>query len=138
MILDKVCTVEDIQQKFFTRTNGKWIHTCALPAREDMVVTYITTGCCVALRRKLKKYFMINESNAYTKECFTSTLQIEKEKKRHLRFYYYMIHPFSKAKYVFFTKIFQILFNFGFILANISIYLYSSFSSLPFSPFVYN
>lgn len=73
-------------------------HVCSLPIVEDVLVTYISDGRLVLLRRWLKSYFVIDEKHNYTKSCFKSTFLMRREKKYHLKYYYYMIHPFSKAK----------------------------------------
>lgn len=72
-------------------------HICTIPPKEDILVTYISDGCCVILRRKFKKLFMINEDSVYVKSCFKSSFLIEREKRNHLKHHYFMIHPFSKA-----------------------------------------
>lgn len=76
-------------------------HVCVLAAPEDVVVTYINDGLFVNFRRRLKTFFMINEQSHYARQCYKSTHQVEKEKRRHLKSYYYMIHPLSKAKFAF-------------------------------------
>lgn len=73
-------------------------HICTLPPKEDVLVTYINEGCCVMLRRSIKKFFMINETSSFTKSCFKSSSLIERERKNHLKHHYYMIHPCSRAK----------------------------------------
>lgn len=73
-------------------------HLCTLPPTEDVLVTYINEGCLVLLRRSIKSFFMINEKSSFTKSCFKSSTLIEREKRNHLKYYYHMIHPFSKAK----------------------------------------
>lgn len=72
-------------------------HFCTLPPKEDILVTFIHDGSLVLLRRKIKKIFMIQEDNIYVKSCFKSSFLIEREKRYHLKHYYYMVHPFSKA-----------------------------------------
>lgn len=73
-------------------------HVCTLPIIEDVLVTYISDGHFVLLRRWWKSYFVIDDKHKYTKACFKSYFIIRREKKYHLRYHYSMIHPFSKAK----------------------------------------
>lgn len=73
-------------------------HVCSLPEQEDILVTFISEGWFVPLRRKIKQFFMIDENSKYTKICFKSSFLIDREKSYHLKHHYYMIHPFSKAK----------------------------------------
>lgn len=73
-------------------------HECNLPPQEDVLVMFIHEGYMVMTRRKIKKFFMINEHGKRTRDCFKSSFLIEREKYYHLRHHYYMIHPFSRAK----------------------------------------
>lgn len=75
-------------------------HECSLPLPEDVVVTFISDGYFVMLRRHFRKFFMINEKNKYARCCFKSTYAMAREKNNHLKSHYYMIHPFSKARYL--------------------------------------
>lgn len=93
--------IDNIKHTAFHKTNltkktNKYTHTCTLPPKEDLVVTFITSGYFVTLRRFLKKYVTINENSKYARECFKSSKQVENEMKRHLKYYYIMIHPFSR------------------------------------------
>lgn len=70
-------------------------HKCALPPKEDIIVTCINSGAFVYLRRRLKAVTLINENFPITMQLFKSNSIIRTQKDRHLRRHYYMIHPFS-------------------------------------------
>lgn len=85
-------------------------HNCTLPPEEDVLVTFINDGYFVLLRRKIKRYFLIDEHCGHTKENIKSKYSLEREKKNHLKNHYFMIHPFSKARCVIQKKaVFQII-----------------------------
>lgn len=75
-------------------------HDCALPLAEEFLSMYLSDGYFVLLRRKFKQQFLISEKLTKTKLVFRSSLRIGMERQRHLRYYYYTIHPFSNFRLV--------------------------------------
>lgn len=76
------------------------MHECTLPAEEDLIVRYIDSGWFVYFRRKFRQFLMVSEHHAGGRSYLKSGFTIEHEKARQLKFYYYMIHPFSLGRYV--------------------------------------
>ncbi|XP_044759846.1 potassium/sodium hyperpolarization-activated cyclic nucleotide-gated channel 1-like [Coccinella septempunctata] len=74
-------------------------HDCALPIAEDYLSMYLSEGYFVLMRRRLKQQFLISEKLTKTKLVFRSSLRIGMEKQRHLRHYYWTIHPFSNFRF---------------------------------------
>ncbi|KAL3272598.1 hypothetical protein HHI36_014068 [Cryptolaemus montrouzieri] len=91
-------------------------HECSLSLAEDPLSVYLNDGPCVLLRRKFKQMFLISETLNKTKMVFRSSLRIGMEKQRHLRYFYWTIHPFSKFR--FYWEIFM-----GFIFLTTMIYM---------------
>lgn len=75
-------------------------HFCTLPPEEDVLVRYINSGYFVNLRRKIKNLLIVSEKNPRSQACLKSMASVRFEKKRHLQYYYYMIHPFSMGRLV--------------------------------------
>lgn len=73
-------------------------HKCLLPQEGDLVSLHIDEGSCVGFRRKWRQLFLVDPKNPQSKSILKSTALIRREEARHLRRYYYMIHPFSQAK----------------------------------------
>lgn len=73
-------------------------HVCTLPPDDDIVVRYIDSGFLVETRRKLKRLLTVSETNPRAKNYLKSRHAIRQEKARHLKHYYYMLHPFSEAR----------------------------------------
>lgn len=75
-------------------------HECTMPPPEDIVVKYIDSGFLVDLRRKFRRLMTVNESSQRTRNFLRSSVTIREERKRHLKRYYHMIHPFSDGRFV--------------------------------------
>ncbi|XP_050306953.1 potassium/sodium hyperpolarization-activated cyclic nucleotide-gated channel 3-like [Anthonomus grandis grandis] len=74
-------------------------------------------------RRKIRNFFTVNPNNPFTIEYFRSPEEIELEKQRHLTYFPYTIHPFSKfcqfyEPFCFFFYTFELIvkgLEFGFV-----------------------
>ncbi|KAL1501721.1 hypothetical protein ABEB36_006999 [Hypothenemus hampei] len=71
-------------------------HRCGLPGEPwDILPKFVESGLFVELRRKLKRFVMINKKHPLTRAYASSLNRLKEEEKSHLVEHYYMIHPFS-------------------------------------------
>ncbi|KAK9887930.1 hypothetical protein WA026_000230 [Henosepilachna vigintioctopunctata] len=82
--------------KVYRPING---HHCSLPIAENVLSMYLNDGVCVLMRRKFKQLFLICDKFSKTKLVFRSSQRIGLEKHRHLRYFYWTIHPYSKFRF---------------------------------------
>ena len=75
-----------------------FVHRCQLPATEDLLIHYISSGYFVDVRRRFRRFFICNEDNPRSKLFLKSTAAINDEKWKNLQYNFYMIHPFSRGR----------------------------------------
>lgn len=73
-------------------------HKCRLPTEDDLVSLYIDGGILVDFRRNFRKLHLVSPLRPDAKAIFKSTAHLRREEAKHLKKYYYMIHPFSEAR----------------------------------------
>lgn len=78
--------------------NVKQVHHCTLPHEEDIIVRYIESGWFVYCRRAIKSWLLASPNHPHCREALRSLAAVRQERARHLRHYYYMIHPFSLGR----------------------------------------
>ncbi|RZB94442.1 potassium/sodium hyperpolarization-activated cyclic nucleotide-gated channel 1 [Asbolus verrucosus] len=75
-------------------------HQCELTISDDQIHHVISNGIFVLLRRRFRKWLTVCPSSPESKMFLKSSAEIEREEMRHYRHYFYMIHPFSKGRFV--------------------------------------